>query len=122
MIAVGSSFARGNENNAHVPDGTGYLGPGKSGGYAVFNFSAHYQADKQLKLFAQINNLLNRRYHTAAQLGPTGFTANGNFVAQPLPAIGGEFPVQQSTFYAPGAPRMGWVGVRYLFDMPRTGN
>ncbi|MEQ1775125.1 MAG: TonB-dependent receptor [Burkholderiales bacterium] len=123
MITIGSSIARGNENGAHVPDGTTYLGPGKSGGYTVFNFSAQYKVDKQLKFFTQVNNLLNRRYHTAAQLGPTGFTANGNFVAQPLPMTGGgDFPVRQATFYAPGAPRMVWVGVRYQFDMPRTAN
>ena len=120
MIATGSAYARGNENNRHTPDGTTYLGPGKSGGYAVFNFSTQYQMDKQLKFFGQINNLLNRRYNTAAQLGPTGFTANGNFIARPLPAIAGEFPVMQSTFYAPGSPRMVWVGVRYQFDTPKT--
>jgi outer membrane receptor protein involved in Fe transport len=122
MIAMGSSLARGNENGAHVPNGTTYLGPGKADGYTVFNFSAQYQADKQLKFFTQVNNLLNRRYNTAAQLGPTGFTANGNFIARPFPAIAGEFPVQQATFYAPGAPRMIWIGVRYQFDMPKAAN
>jgi len=120
LIAVGSSIARGNENGAHVPDGTVYLGSGKSGGYAVLNFNTQYQADKQLKFFAQINNLLNRKYNTASQLGPTGFTSNGNFIARPLPATGsGEFPVRQASFYAPGAPRMLWVGVRYQFDVPK---
>ena len=37
-----------------------------------------------LKLFAQIQNLFDRQYATAAQLGPTGFDANGNFVARPF--------------------------------------
>lgn len=119
MIAVASSFARGNENNLHQPDGTVYLGSGKSPGYAVFNFSAGYQVDKQLRFFARINNLFDRKYSTGAQLGPTGFTANGNFIAQPLPPTpAGEDPVVQSTFFAPGAPRTGWIGLRYLFDMP----
>jgi outer membrane receptor protein involved in Fe transport len=119
LIAIGNSIARGNENGAHTPDGTVYLGSGKSGGYAVLNFNAQYQADKQLKFFTQVNNLLNRKYHTAAQLGPTGFTNNGNFVAQPLPAtVSGEFPVRQAAFYAPGAPRTIWVGVRYQFEKP----
>ena len=122
LIAVGSSYARGNENNLHTPDGATYLGSGKSGGYAVINFNTQVQVDKQLKLFGQINNLLNRRYNTAAQLGPTGFTASGSFIARPLPAISGDFPVVQSTFYAPGAPRMVWVGVRYLFDAPKAAN
>lgn len=120
LVAVGSSFARGNENNQHTPDGTVYLGAGKSSGYAVFNFSTAYQLDKQLRFFAQINNLFNRKYHTAAQLGPTGISANGSFVAQPLPQTpSGAAPVIQSTFYAPGAPRTAWIGVRYLFDAPK---
>ncbi len=119
LIATGSSFARGNDNNLHAPDGVNYLGSGKSGGYAVFNLSTQYQVDKQLRFFAQINNLLNRHYNNAAQLGPNGFTANGNFIARPFPATaGGDFPVQQSAFYAPGAPRTAWVGVRYQFDRP----
>ena len=119
LIAIGSSFARGNDNNLHAPDGVNYLGSGRSGGYAVFNLSTQYQVDKQLRFFAQINNLLNRHYSNGAQLGPNGFTANGNYVARPFPATaGGDFPVQQSAFYAPGAPRTAWVGVRYQFERP----
>jgi len=122
MITIGSSNARGNENGLHAPDGSVYLGEGKAAGYTIFNLSAQYKADKQLKFFAQINNLFNRHYNTAAQLGPTGFTANGNFIARPFPAIAGDFPVQQSTFYAPGAPRTAWIGLRYQFDMPPAKN
>lgn len=120
MIAVGSSYARGNENNLHAPDGVVYFGSGKSGGYAVFNLNAQYQLDKSLRFFAQINNLFDRKYSTGAQLGPTGITPNGTFIARPLPATaGGDFPLFHSTFYAPGAPRTGWIGVRYTFDTPK---
>ena len=123
MVAIGSAYARGNENNLHAPDGVNYLGSGKTSGYAVFNLSAAYQVDKQLHFFTQINNLFDRQYHSAAQLGPTGLTASGSFIARPFPATaGGDFPLQQSTFYAPGAPRMAWVGVRYLFDLPVVKN
>ncbi len=115
MMAFGSSYARGNENNQHVADGVYYLGPGKSGGYAVVNFGARYQVSKRTQLFGQINNLLDRRYSSGAQLGPMGFDNSGNFVARPLPAINGEFPVRQSTFYAPGAPRIIWGGIRVQF-------
>ncbi len=119
MLTIGSSYARGNENNLHAPDDTNYLGSGKSGGYTVFSLNTQYQADKQLRFFMQINNLFDRRYSTAAQLGPTGFTGSGQFIARPLPATaGGDFPVMQSTFYSPGAPRMAWVGVRYQFEAP----
>ncbi len=115
MVAFGSSFARGNENNLHQADGTYYLGPGKSGGYAVFNLGGRYQVNRRLQLFAQMNNVFNRKYYSAAQLGPSGFTPDGNFIARPLPAIDGEFPVPQSTFYAPGSPRMVWGGIRLSF-------
>ena len=108
-------IARGNENNRHKADGRYYLGPGYSPGYAVANLSARYQIHKNLQLFAQVNNLLDRRYYSAAQLGPTGFTAAGNFIARPFPSIQGEFPVQQATFYAPGAPRAAWGGLRLHF-------
>jgi outer membrane receptor protein involved in Fe transport len=68
-----------------------------------------------MQLVAQINNLFDTHYYTAAQLGPTGFTAIGNFVARPFPAVGGEFPLQQATFYAPGAPTTAWFGARFKF-------
>jgi len=115
MMAFGSSFARGNENNQHVADGVYYLGPGKSGGYAVVNFGARYQWSKRLQLFGQMNNVLDRHYSSASQLGPTGFDSNGNFVARPFAAVNGLFPVRQSTFYAPGAPRTVWGGIRIQF-------
>lgn len=115
VVGVSSSQARGNENGAHEPDGTYYLGPGDAPGYAVVDVSARYKATAWLQLFAQLNNLLDRRYYSAAQLGPAAFTAAGTFIARPLPAVNGEFPVQQSTFFAPGAPRALFVGTRLTF-------
>ena len=115
LVAVSSSYARGNENNLHQPDGVFYLGPGQSPGYAVLNLGARYQVQRRLQVFIQINNLADRRYYTAAQLGPTGFLANGNFIARQFPAVAGDFPVQQATFFAPGAPRIAWGGIRFSF-------
>lgn len=115
MQAVSGSIARGNENNQHRADGTHYLGSGKSAGYAIFDLGGKYRATRQLSFFAQVNNLFDRQYATAAQLGATGFSASGGFVARPFPAVGGEYPLVSSTFYAPGAPRTAWVGVRYEF-------
>ena len=83
MTAVSSSYARGNENNAHQAGGPAYLGAGKSGGYAVVELNGKYQLTRQLSVFAQVNNLFDRHYATAAQLGATGFDANGNFSARP---------------------------------------
>ena len=116
-VYIGSSYARGNENNQHQPDGVHYLGPGSTGGYAVANLGAEFRPIENLKLFVQVNNVLDRQYSSASQLGATGFNATGAFVARPFPTpvIDGERALLQSTYYAPGAPRSYWVGVRYLF-------
>jgi len=113
--AVGRSFARGNENNLDQPDGIYYLGQGFSPGYAVLNLGARYQVQKRTQIFVQINNLLNHRYYTAAQLGPSPYDNNQNFIARPFPAVDGEFPIRTSTFFAPGAPIGAWGGVRISF-------
>jgi len=115
VIGVGGSFARGNENNAHRADGRYYLGEGWTPGYTVANAGARYDLHRRVQLFVNANNLFDRKYYSASQLGPTGFTAAGNFVARPFAAIGGEFPVQQSGFLAPGAPLGVWGGVRLRF-------
>jgi len=113
--AVGRSFARGNENNRDQPDGVYYLGPGFSPGYGVVNLGAHYQVQKRVQLFVQINNLLDHRYYTAAQLGSTPLNSSGSFVAQPFPAVDRNYPIRTTTFYAPGAPIGAWGGIRFKF-------
>ncbi|MEP7272779.1 MAG: TonB-dependent receptor [Acidobacteriota bacterium] len=115
VVAFSSAFARGNENNLHQPDGEYYLGAGRSPGYAVVNVGARYQLTRRLQLIAQVNNLFDRKYYTSAQLGPTGFTATGAFIARPFPAVNGEFPLQHVTFYAPGAPLGAWGSIRLTF-------
>ncbi|HEY7057898.1 MAG TPA: TonB-dependent receptor, partial [Vicinamibacterales bacterium] len=115
LVAVSGSFARGNENHQHQPDGTYYLGPGRSDPYAIVNVGARYQFTRWLQLIGQINNLFDRKYATGALLGPAGFTETGAFAARPLPPVDGEFPVRQTTFLAPGAPVRAWVGTRIRF-------
>ena len=118
MHAVGAALARGNENGQHQPDGVTYLGRGFSAGYAVLNLGLDWQpaspALRGLTVFAHANNLLDRRYSTAAQLGATAFDGNGNFVARPFAAnANGDRPLVHSTFLAPGAPRSLQLGLRY---------
>jgi outer membrane receptor protein involved in Fe transport len=115
VVGTSSSFARGNENNLHAPDGSYYLGEGSSPGYAVVNLGVRYNLLSRIQVFLQVNNLFDKQYYSGAQLGPTGFTAEGSFIARPFPAINGEFPVQGATFYAPGAPRGAWAGLRFWF-------
>lgn len=116
MLAAGSSLARGNENGQYQADGKYYVGSGKNPGYAIFDLGGKYKASPALTLFAQVNNVFDRRYSTAAQLGATGFTANGSYIARPFSSSGDNSSLVHSTFFAPGAPRTAWVGVRYQFD------
>lgn len=115
VVGVSRSVARGNENNGHVPDGRFFVGEGSSPGYGVANVGGRYELNRRVQLFGQVNNLFDRRYYSGGQLGPAGFTTEGAFVARPFPAVNGEFPVRNSTFYAPGAPRGIWGGVRVRF-------
>jgi outer membrane receptor protein involved in Fe transport len=115
LISVSSSYARGNENNRHQADGVFYLGPGKAPGYAVVNLAGSYRFTRWLQAIAQVNNLFDRRYYTAAQLGTLGFTDTGAFIARPFPPVDGEFPLRHGTFFAPGAPIRMWLGARVTF-------
>lgn len=115
VIGASSSLARGNENGEHEPDGLFYLGPGQADGYLLTNVSARYRFTSRLQLFVQVNNLLGTEYTSAAQLGSAAFTSAGTFNARPFPSVGGEFPVPQGTFYAPGAPRTSIVGIKVSF-------
>jgi outer membrane receptor protein involved in Fe transport len=109
--------ARGNENDGHRPDGTYYLGPGSTSGYALVNLGGELRPHAHVALFFSLRNLFDARYATAAQLGRTAFDAAGRFVARPFagPVIGGERPLVSSTFLAPGAPRSFELGARLSF-------
>lgn len=116
VTAASSALARGNENNRHRPDGTYYLGPGRSAGYALVDAGAQLELRPGLRVVGTVRNLLGARYATAAQLGATAFDARGRFVARPFP--GGEdgaAPLRASTFLAPGAPRSVDLGVTWRF-------
>ena len=119
-VAVSSSYARGNENNAYKPDGVYYQGPGVSPGYSVTNFRAHYDLTRRIQFAVEIDNLFDKEYYTAAQLADTGFNAQGGVVTRPFPQYtggpqAGNYPLQAATFFAPGAPRRAWVDLHFKF-------
>jgi outer membrane receptor protein involved in Fe transport len=119
-VAVSSSYARGNENNAYKADGVYYLGPGVSPGYAVTNFRAHYDLARRFQLALQIDNLFDTKYYTGAQLAQTAFNAQGAVTTRPFPQYtsgpqAGNFPAQAVAFFAPGAPRRAWAELRIKF-------
>lgn len=117
MIAHASSYVRGNENNAHQPraalmvgtrDIYDFTGPGSIPGYAVFNFRANYRFDNGVSLFARVDNIFDKEYATAGNLGRNPFAANGAFKFDPV-TIDGDW--KNSTFISPGAPRAAWFGL-----------
>ena len=117
LSAFSGALARGNENGRHQADGVYYLGAGRSAGFAVLNLNTEFTPAPGWKLFAHVNNLFDRKYSTAAQLGPTGFDDAGNFQARPFPAnANGDRPVRHATFFALGAPRSVTVGARLSFN------
>ena len=115
LVGVSSAYARGNENNLHQPDGTYYVGEGKSPGYGLLNAGLRYNLSRRIEFFVQASNLLNRQYYSGAQLAPTGFNPQGTYQARPFPSVDGAFPLQRSTFLAPGAPRGVWAGFQVRF-------
>jgi len=110
-IFFSNQYARGNENNQHQADGVTYLGSGKIGGYGVLNLDTRYTLPNTgWQLFAKVNNVFDRDYYTGGLLGANGFDAAGAFTGAGT----------NETFLAPGAPRAGWLGVRYDFGKPKS--
>ena len=116
FVAYSSIFVRGNENNRHEAgtytdlngDTRTFLGPGRAGGYGVLNLSTRYAFTPDFELFARFANVLNKQYATAGALAENPFNAAGQFEPDPD-------QWQRETFYAPGAPRAAWRGLRYRF-------
>jgi len=116
IVAFSDQFVRGNENNAHQP-GTAmdlngedrtFQGSGKAAGYMVVNLYGRYAFARDWELFARINNLFDRKYASAGQLGENPFNAAGQFQTD-----SGAWT--RETFFAPGAPLSAWIGIRYKF-------
>ncbi|GAB2180493.1 TonB-dependent receptor [Denitratisoma sp. agr-D3] len=105
VVAFSSQYARGNENNAHQSDGTNTFGPGILPGYAVVNVNGEVRLGGGWQLFGRINNLFDRRYATAGQLGENAFHG-GSFESNSA-------EWRKESFLAPGAPRSVFIGVRY---------
>lgn len=99
VTAYTDQYARGNENNAHSGAG------GKVPGYAVVNLDTRYDFAGGWQLFAKLINVFDREYYSGGMLGASMFNDAGNFT-------GNE---EAQPFYSPGAPRAGWIGLRYEF-------
>lgn len=128
MVMHSWSYVRGNENNDHEAreatnsviaggnrDPYDYVGPGRIPGYAIFNLRAQYRISSQLSFFARVDNVFDREYLTAGDLGRTPFTPGSGA------HDGSGFNYNSSqwlntTFVGPGAPRAVWFGIRISLD------
>ncbi len=101
IVGFTSQYSFGNENNKHQGEGA------KVRGYAVVNLDTRYKfGNTGWQLFGRVNNIFDKEYYSAGMLGESFFTPDGTF-------DGGDNHFQP--LYSPGAPRAGWVGLRYEF-------
>jgi iron complex outermembrane receptor protein len=96
LVAVSSSYARGDENNGDSR--------GRVPGYAVVHVDTSYQIAPDTELFARVDNLFDRRYANFATLGRNAF-AGSDRSFDPVNAVGEQFRGY-------GAPRGIWIGMR----------
>src|SRR5262249_31734513 len=107
LRAFSGQFVRGNENNAHHPDGDEFNGSGRIGGFAVVDMEASWKPWEGFELFGKVNNVFDRRYGAAGLLGENAFDASGALMAPD------DWRTEQ--FVGPGAPRAAWIGARLSF-------
>jgi outer membrane receptor protein involved in Fe transport len=76
------------------------------------NMDTRYKfANSGWQAFARVNNIFDKEYYSAGMLGETFFDAGGAFQ-------GGDD--ERSFLVSPGAPRAGWIGLRYEFGGKKT--
>jgi outer membrane receptor protein involved in Fe transport len=101
-------YIRGNENNKHRAndgDADHVQASGKIGGYTVVNLDTRYKfGDSGWQVFAKAINIFDKEYATGGMLGEN-WIEDGVFAGDDEP----------SKMLMPGAPRAGWIGVRYDF-------
>lgn len=108
-LSVSGTNIRGNDNGDQKAGGS-YRGDGEVAGYTVFNATTTYRIKPEWVMFARVNNIFDKEYATAGQLGQNPFNNSGtlNLASRRTTSVGEDF-------IAPGAPRTAWVGVRYEF-------
>lgn len=100
LRACSSQYAAGDENNR---DRHGPLP-----GYALLDLDLHWHPAPRLTLFAQVQNVFDRRYFISGQLGDNVFDTPRRLID-----TGG--PGTPTLFVAPGAPRAWFAGARIEF-------
>jgi outer membrane receptor protein involved in Fe transport len=116
LIGYTAQYVMGNENNQHqansssclengsILDNSAACGAGKIKGYTVVNLDSQYNIGQGWKAFAKVINIFDQEYNVAGRLAETMFDASGSYGTE-IKSLG----------LIPGAPRAGWIGVRYEF-------
>ncbi|SNR84415.1 Outer membrane receptor proteins, mostly Fe transport [Methylobacillus rhizosphaerae] len=129
-VAHSFSFVRGNENNKHrqgevIYDTIPYenrtvarqaTSPGTTPGYLMLNFNTSYRLNSEWTLGLRVNNLLDKEYFTAGQLGRNPFSPSINGAIGPDGYNHNSNDWLMTNFLAPGAPRAAWISLSYSFD------
>jgi outer membrane receptor protein involved in Fe transport len=113
LVAFSSRYMHGNENNGHqvnspacgVHEEQITCGKGKTAGYTIVNLDTQYNVGSGWKVFAKAINIFDKDYETTGRLGASHFGSAG--VWDP--------DTTGTRLLAPGAPRAGWIGIRYEF-------
>ncbi|MPS47940.1 TonB-dependent receptor [Methylobacillus sp.] len=100
VLVFSDQYAHGNENNKDQGEGA------KLGGYTIVNLDTRYHFGNGWQLFAKAVNIFDREYSSGGMIGESYFLADGTY-------DGGED--HRASLRAPGAPRAGWIGVRWDF-------
>jgi len=119
LVAFTSRYVTGNENNQHQSGTSGTIGDadsvvsngsGKTAGYAIVNLDTRYKIGSGWQVFAKAINIFDKDYYTGGRLAVNSFDASGTFTSTT------DIDEQRGgTFVSPGAPRAGWIGIRYEF-------
>jgi len=121
VIAYSNSYAFGNENNMSTAGADGKRFP-QVQGYQIVNLDTQYSVAKGFTVFAKAINIFDQDYDVAGRLAETQFDVPADYPGSPNRYLTGNvYPNWQgrgerrSTNVTPGAPRAGWIGVRYDF-------
>ncbi|MDC1101122.1 TonB-dependent receptor [Methylophilaceae bacterium] len=107
MTAFSSSYMMGNENQENDSTQSPFV-RSEVPGYAVVNLDGEYNFSHMLegwKIYAKVTNLLDNKYYTGGRIAESRVNADRSF---------SEEEIATSSMIG-GAPRAGWVGLRYEF-------
>jgi len=125
IIAYSSSYTFGNENNRNW-DGADGKRLAQISGYQIVNMDTQYNLGSGFTVFAKANNIFDQDYDVAGRLMDSQFDVPSSWpglTSSSFAKLGSssKYPdwegryERRSAGVTPGAPRSGWIGVRYEF-------